>query len=201
MTNESPRVQGMSRNAIEKRANSLLEGYFEDDPRNRGWPLDVIQLAEFLDDNGVFELAVEPLAGTKEGEYRPVENQLVLTESTYKEAYRGFVRPRFTVVHEIGHAILDGKQLRVIHSLGLTVSRHSRTDLRPFEDPEWQADAFAAAALMPSELVIRLISSFSQDRTLKAEAEAVAAIKEKFNVSQPAAKRRLSDLRKLGFLK
>ncbi len=191
----------MSRRAIEARASEMLEKYFNADLRNRGWPLDVIQFAEFLDDIGLIEFAIEPLNGNKEGEYRPVENQLVLTEATCTDANNGGVRARYTVVHEIGHAVLHGSQLRVVHSLGFTVSRYSRTELRPFEDPEWQANAFAAAALMPSELVVRLLSPFSHDGAVRDESRAIAIIKEKFNVSQPAAERRLSDLRKLGLLK
>ncbi len=57
---------------------------------------------------------------------------------------------RTTVCHEIGHAILHVPVLRRRLLLNDALARIQRIRLRAYEDPEWQAWAFAGAILMPS---------------------------------------------------
>lgn len=57
---------------------------------------------------------------------------------------------RTTVCHEIGHAVLHVPVLRRRLLLSDALARTQRAELRPYEDPEWQAWAFAGAILLPS---------------------------------------------------
>lgn len=50
-------------------------------------------------------------------------------------------RARFTIAHELGHLFMHE---------GVALARHNPTGHRHYEDSEWQADAFAAELLMPS---------------------------------------------------
>lgn len=64
-------------------------------------------------------------------------------------------RARATGGHELGHASLHLRELRVLRSAParLALQRAVRTDLRPFEDSEWQAWTFAEALLLPPATV------------------------------------------------
>jgi len=57
---------------------------------------------------------------------------------------------RTTVCHEIGHAILHVPILRRRLLLSGALARTQRANLKAYEDPEWQAWAFAGTVLMPS---------------------------------------------------
>lgn len=57
---------------------------------------------------------------------------------------------RTTVCHEIGHAILHVPILRRRLLISDVLARTQRSRLRAYEDPEWQAWAFAGTILMPS---------------------------------------------------
>lgn len=57
-------------------------------------------------------------------------------------------RAIFTLAHELGHFILTV-------ALGVQLSRVSdEAAIKPFEDPEWQADTFASEFLMPFDQCI-----------------------------------------------
>ena len=60
-------------------------------------------------------------------------------------------RARSTLAHEIGHAILHTKEVRMGRERPeeMVLRRALRSNLKPFEDSEWQAHAFAGAFLMP----------------------------------------------------
>lgn len=67
-------------------------------------------------------------------------------ESVYNGALNGVGRDRFTIAHEIAHALLlsDNKSM---------VYRTSSSDnYRCYTDPEWQADCLAGELLIPYEL-------------------------------------------------
>ena len=80
----------------------------------------------------------------------PAENRIEIRQSTYEAAVAGDPRARFTIAHEVGHLLLADE---VPDSL-VSYARHDRTvPLRAFEDPEWQANEFAAELLAPCRLV------------------------------------------------
>ena len=78
--------------------------------------------------------------------YDHVKNEMVVREDVYDMAYAGNGRHRFTIAHELGHYIL--------HQDGVKMCRIAGNErLVAYLDPEWQANTFASAILMPKHLI------------------------------------------------
>lgn len=75
------------------------------------------------------------------------EPVITLSASTYVRLQNGDARARMTVAHEIGHLILHSGQI-VFHF-------EEPVDDSRFH-PEWQADQFAAALLMPRDAFAKM---------------------------------------------
>lgn len=74
--------------------------------------------------------------------YTPVDNCIHLKQSTYDKAVKlNDGMSRFTIAHELGHAILH-------RNFRLSKSSVSSTDHEFYEDSEWQADCFAGEILI-----------------------------------------------------
>lgn len=73
------------------------------------------------------------------------EEVVYIRESVYMGAANGNGRDRFTIVHEIAHFLM--------HDRNSVALARGQEDIETFEDPEWQADAFAGEFLMPYYLV------------------------------------------------
>ncbi|HEY3966570.1 MAG TPA: ImmA/IrrE family metallo-endopeptidase [Planctomycetaceae bacterium] len=183
--------------SFDPRSNAQIERIATDflrrvSPRSLRLPLklDVLDIFERLED-APFNLnpGVKDLAPGVEG-MTYSDGRIEITEATYRGLVRGEGRPRFTVMHEIAHAIMHMKQMLKMPFVETQVLQ--RRSLKPFEDPEWQANVFASAALMPAEMV-RLIAS--RNNWPVARPDEVVSV---FGVSLPAAEVRL---KKLGLLK
>lgn len=76
----------------------------------------------------------------------PDNLKMVIREDIYNALHNSLDplhnRARFTIAHEFGHLLMHE---------GVALARHSNYTHKFFEDSEWQADAFAAELLMPSE--------------------------------------------------
>ena len=85
------------------------------------------------------------------------------------------VRARSTLAHEIGHCVLHGQEVRAGRHRPqlLALRRAPRARLKPYQDSEWQAHAFAGALLMPRATVRRV------------DLDDVACIAETYGVSDP----------------
>jgi hypothetical protein len=87
------------------------------------------------------------------GTYAETRLKLVtISEQIYHGASEGNAFSRFTVTHELGHVALHEyllmKQFQSSqHATECVMYR--RDELEPYCDPEWQADEFAGALLMP----------------------------------------------------
>lgn len=94
------------------------------------------------------------------------------------------VRARSTLAHEIGHAALHEQEVRTGRHRPelLALRRAPRSRLKPYEDSEWQAHAFAGALLIPRPAL------------RKVELD-VAALAQRFAVSEPFVR---SHLRRIG---
>lgn len=93
---------------------------------------------------------------------------------------------RFTLAHEVGHAVLHTEDLVKMTSLphlDQALARQSQSH-KIYEDTEWQADAFAGALLMPAQGLLAL------ERESGTLTEALVA--ERYGVSVAAARVRLS---------
>ncbi len=98
-------------------------------------------------------------------------------------------RQRFTVAHELGHMLLHADQPLIVDNDGLSLIGR-RTE---GEDStrEREANAFAAALLMPEEWVRQAVAG--QEIPVEGD-EKVAALARKFGVSQQAMMFRLMNL-------
>ena len=82
--------------------------------------------------------------------YLPDIKTIVVREDVYDQALEGNPRHRFTIAHEIGHAVLhnDIKKLARIDG--------KIPEIKAYEDPEWQANEFAGEFLAPAHLIANL---------------------------------------------
>lgn len=109
-----------------------------------------------------------------------IETYRALMASPWEEA-----RARFSFFHELGHAVLHGSQLQQISKMA-EAELQARLEAPPIlpvcRDPEWQANAFASALMMPAaglELLAR------------AGRLSVEVVRREFQVSRSAAGVRL----------
>lgn len=114
---------------------------------------------------------------------------LILTEESYNDLeLRNGGRARFSVCHEIGHAVLHADRLvqitRIDHDRRAMLRAESTTPA--YASSEWQANAFAAAFLVPGEGLLYLEK---QDRLT------VLAVQRMYRVSAAMAGKRLATFR------
>lgn len=105
-------------------------------------------------------------------------------------------RPRFTPLHESVHGLVHLPTLRqleveLIESTMDEPRLYRRSELRPFEDPEWQANRVAEAILMPSQSVQAVLARYGPNPH---------ALMGVFKVSFTAADTRIGHLRSGGRL-
>ncbi len=75
-------------------------------------------------------------------QYIPEEHLMEIAEDVYDGACADNPRDRFTIAHEIGHAIMHS-------SRNIKLCRiNEYCKVKTYEDPEWQANAFAGYLLM-----------------------------------------------------
>jgi Zn-dependent peptidase ImmA (M78 family) len=84
---------------------------------------------------------------SEEGKTYPGANEIRIRQDVYVAACKGDGRARFTVMHEIGHFILHST-----HRIALCRLENGER-LPPYEDPEWQANTFAAECLMDVDVI------------------------------------------------
>lgn len=90
---------------------------------------------EYVEDDAIDVMAVTA----------PNEGKILIRNSVYIGAVNDNGRDRFTIMHEIAHFLLHR---------GMTVKlARGNEKVRTYEDPEWQADAFAGEFLMDSDVV------------------------------------------------
>lgn len=109
--------------------------------------------------------------------------QVALSETVYEKLEEDDPRARFTFTHELVHVVAHQRELvrlsHIPHTEGLLRAVPSH---KPYEDSEWQADAGAAAVLMPATALARL----EEQGPLT-----ISTIMRIFGVSYEAAKNRL----------
>lgn len=102
-----------------------------------------------------FQLEIVPREemGNKHGETYPSKNLIRIREDVYMNAVEGNGRDRLTIAHEIGHLLLHDDDSIALCRL------EPNEKLKPYEDPEWQADAFGGELLASSYLIRGLTSA------------------------------------------
>jgi hypothetical protein len=108
--------------------------------------------------------------------------EIALSGRAYSMLREGHPRAVYTVAHEAGHACLHTDQVIRLGDMpiGSQVALHRNRDQHePYEDTEWQANAFGSALLMPAEGVSRLFGRLGRTSAI--------ALTETFGVSLEAA--------------
>lgn len=100
-----------------------------------------------------FEVVPASEMGVKHGETYPSKSLIRIREDIYNRAADGEGRDRLTVAHEVGHLLLHEDGAIALYCLDPSEK------LKPYEDPEWQADAFGGE-LLASSYLIKGLSSF-----------------------------------------
>lgn len=171
-----PLVPGRSYAQIEKEAMSFLSLVSPQSLLQPG-PVPILEIFENKMDAFHFQVLIgKNIQGL--GGFTDVTRRFIqISSATYRHLEKGDPQAKFTVAHEFGHMRLHAQ-----HTKGLFAPR---SQLRPFEDPEWQANAFSAAILMPYPTMKRL---FEEDRM------SVEETREIYQVSWAAAQRRVQYL-------
>lgn len=73
------------------------------------------------------------------------KHKMYIRSDVYDDATNDVPMHRFTLSHELGHYCLQ-------HSLSKNIG-YARSKIKRYEDPEWQADAFGGAFLVPRKEV------------------------------------------------
>lgn len=186
MSNFVPAVAPTSKKEIEVLATRLLCKHY---PRLLRQPA-AFPVLEFFDHvlREYYELdtGVEVLSDGVEGVTLP-DGQVLVSEETYRSAHMKAGRGRFTVIHECCHGLMHSRQIqRAIVDRGELVL-HRRRTIEPYRDPEWQANYYAGAILMPHQMVVQLAKE--EERFLLPSAMA-----DVFGVSRIAAEVRIDKL-------
>jgi hypothetical protein len=121
-------------------------------------------------------------------------NEIVITlaEETYRELEAGDTRARFTLAHEIGHAILHPQELVRLSQIPHTQASLLRGRFATHQicqDTEWQANAFSGALLMPAQVLRDLERTYG--------VLTINTVQERFAVGYQAAQKRLEVYRRM----
>lgn len=187
MSNYVPAVAPLSRSNIERDAQRVIALHFPT-LLTEAKPFPVLHFFDHvLRDEYGLDPGVEPLSDGVEGMTWP-DGRVLVSEDTYRGAASGNGRARFTIVHEAYHGIKHRQQIqRALVDAGELVL-YRRTDLKPYLDPEWQANTFAGAVLMP-EPIVRYLHARHKSPTYLA-----SVMTQQFQVSLKAAEVRLKKL-------
>ncbi len=180
-----PAVAPLSRATIEEDARRVLLRFY---PTLLSKPgrFPALDFFDLLADEFGLDPGVEDLSDGIEGMTFP-DGRVLVSEETYRGAWQGHGRPRFTILHECYHGIKHKEQIRrALKDAGELVV-YRRQAIKPFVDPEWQANAFSAAGPMP-ETAVRMLAAEVPRYSL---ATAMARV---FGVSEKAAEIRLEKL-------
>jgi hypothetical protein len=95
---------------------------------------------DFIFEDAYFEIDEDRKLGGAEARTSYHEPVITVSRGTYDQLERGHPRARMTIAHEVGHLLM--------HCLRpIALNKTARYDHHT--DPEWQANVFAAALLMP----------------------------------------------------
>ncbi|MCD8294834.1 MAG: ImmA/IrrE family metallo-endopeptidase [Clostridia bacterium] len=96
-----------------------------------------------------FQLEIVPAEemGNKHGETFPSKSLIRIREDVYVRAVNGEGRDRLTIAHEIGHLLLHAGSTIALCRMA------PGEQIMPYEDPEWQANAFGGELLASSYLI------------------------------------------------
>lgn len=158
-----PLVPARSSNQIKAIAGTALKKLFPD-LRSLLQPRSLARLFDSGDLSKIgFSYGVEDLPRQEEAHTDFEENIIILSPKTYDDLQKGMHRARFTMAHEIGHAVLHTDSIRAARLVSASrkiagIPKFRRGQFPAYVDPEWQANKFASSFLMPEQLLDWLAS-------------------------------------------
>ncbi len=118
-----------------------------------------IEIPVTSEKNNILTLEVVPDDTLTDAEAKTFPNGTIqVRESVYDRACKDDPRSRFTLSHELFHALAHCNQM--------ALSRKSTIATKAYRDSEWQANTFAANLLLPDELITKYDGMPSQDVSL-----------------------------------
>lgn len=109
------------------------------------FPIDkALEFIHVLEEGYRYEVIRREDMGDNHGLTHYNDKLIQIREDVYDGACQGVGRDRMTIAHEIGHAILHTNSLRSARGFG---------SIKVYEDPEWQAKAFAGHLLIPDAAI------------------------------------------------
>jgi Zn-dependent peptidase ImmA (M78 family) len=166
------------------RADTEAERLLAETGQEGAVPVDVEAIAAHLGAQIVLEHLDRAVSGML---YRDEENVVIGVNATHPER-----RQRFTIAHELGHLVLHkGRPLVVDH---VRVNFRDANSSAATDLEEIQANAFAAAVLMPRDPVIATARPALQKVQAGGEAGVVRDLSDGFEVSEQAMEYRLINL-------
>lgn len=179
-----PKVPGLSRMQIEQSALEFLM-VVAPECLETPMPVPVRKIFEDMLDIYDYKAMVGKNIKGLEGITNVTSRVVTLNLATYNRLEKDDPRARFTCAHEFGHMILHG-QYQISHSAQSTdVMFARRSQLKAYEDPEWQSDTFGAALLMPYPMMKLLFKNGEME---------VDNVMQTFQVSRTAAMKRITKL-------
>jgi transcriptional regulator with XRE-family HTH domain len=124
--------------------------------------------------------------------------EIGIREDVWMMAEAGDGRARFTMAHELGHAVLHGNDLRqkdarAFRDVTCTATAGDKLipGMKIYQSPEWQANVFASAFLMPKDAVKSWVNS---EQCQNPDYLTIEQLSQQFKVSYQAARIRLERL-------
>lgn len=143
---DSYKTQGISRKDIRKIVRTIKERFQVDDVMYFPIVPFLECVLSMLFSDFQFECVPKEEMGNKHGETYPSKQLIRIREDVYLGTVAGNPRDRMTIAHEIGH-LLHGNSNIALCRL------EPGERIRAYEDPEWQANAFAGELLASSHLI------------------------------------------------
>lgn len=185
----------MSANDIGDEANKILRKHqgsvlFRPESVNVEWLVELV-LSEYgycleLKPDTYFEDNIEAVTDFQ-------TRKVYIREDTYNKLGKDDGRARYTLAHECGHVVLHTEQW--LHKLATAARAVDITKVKPFISPEWQANKFAAALLMPEQTFWPAYCDLVQEEDMLNEFE-IQELASIFKVSWTAVEKRIESLRK-----
>ncbi len=96
-----------------------------------------------------YEFCVESIEemGNAQGLTYPDRGIVIIREDVYNRAIAGNGRDRLTIAHELFHLLKHDCSHITFARIG------NESNIKIYEDPEWQADAFGGELLVPNHLI------------------------------------------------
>ena len=157
--------------------------------------LDVLSLEDHLFG---YKLAIDDsLTGTNiEGYTDFIGKAFYIPLKTYDALLRGYNnnRERFTTTHEAGHILLHRN---IFENKSIVAARVAGGKIASYRNPEWQANAAAAALLMPLPAFYREFKKLNLEENVY-YFQSVQSLASKFQVSVDTASIRINTLSNKG---